>query len=205
MERQLGLLSKYYAGMTDLNFSHNPLSQECIFIVNDIEYDQYQDAVKVERCRVKKRCLVKKNPDMYYVQEFNDELIEDTDEIPWIVSITITDLKEKPKASDQILINGLKYTISKVKPINRNVEAVFNCLVYPERYEEDDLALYEVTYCNGVLSFVWGGNPTEIALDEDAVSIKERRFKFESFMRVNTRPNKVWVFDKEDNCVNYDL
>lgn len=198
MEKQQGILKNYIASLTDINYDHNPLSLECIFIVNEAVYDQYQDMTRVERDRVKKRCIVKKNPEMYYVQEFGEDLLEDTDEIPWIVSITSTNLKEKPKAFDQILIQGVKYTISKVKPINRNVEAVFNCVVYPERSEDDFLQVYKVLYSEGVLSIVWGGDPKEMSFDG------ETWIPFKSFFSLQEKPSKLYLKDNE-TIVEYDI
>lgn len=184
--------------MTDINYEHNPLSLECIYIVNDSVYDQYQDMVRIEKDRIKKRCIVKKNPEMYYVQEFGEELLEDTDEIPWIVSITATGLPSKPKAYDQLLIQGVKYTISKVKPVNRNVEAVFCCVVYPERSEDDELQVAKAVYSQGVLSLTWGGSPSEMSFDG------EHWIPFKSFYGLKEKPSKVFLRNKEAE-VEYDL
>lgn len=126
--------------MADIKIDRHPQKKKATIIFNDTRLDIYNDAIREEECRVEKNVIVRKNPDMMFVQSmFYNELIEDTDKIPWVVDVTITNLPRLPKNDDMLLItdNGKEYlySISSVKPINRDTPVVLVMLVYPERTE----------------------------------------------------------------------
>lgn len=168
MSLQLSRLDRYAAGMAEIQLNHNPLSQEIEVIFNDVVRDHYQDAHVVSDTRVKKQAVVKKNVDMNYVQELGgDLLLEDIDSLPWVVSLTILDLPRIPKMDDSILIDGIIYTISMVKPSNRNLQSILNLFVYPERvHQHESLEVVSVKLVRtNVLDILYKGNPKEMSFD----------------------------------------
>lgn len=116
MDNRNQILNRYAQGMADIWLSRTQITSKVILIFNDVIRDHYQDAIHKETKRVMKLAAVKKNADMKYVQElFGDVLLEDNlEQIPWVVSLTMTCLPRTPQMDDQIIINGLKYTISMV-------------------------------------------------------------------------------------------
>lgn len=179
MDRRIKILNNFAAGMADLKLSRDPLSSEVIVIFNELVFDQYQDPVSCETHRVKKLAKVSKNVDMTYVQELGDVLLNDSiDEIPWFVALTITDLPRIPKIADYVLIDGLKYSVSVVKPMNRSLDSLLLLIVYPERSDEPDLLeIHDVTFrvdgkvvepsedSEVVLDILYGGAPSEYSFD----------------------------------------
>ena len=169
--------------MADITISRSQSSREVIFIFNEVERDHYQDATIKEVGRFKKQVLVKKNTDMNFVQFFDvPEFLEDSDKIPWVVNFTETDLPRAPRADDQILLEGVKYTISMVSPVNREIPSILSALVYPERSEFNDrLYLYKVNVLYNykpidsfnnelfnkpiLLDIYYGGCPLELSFD----------------------------------------
>lgn len=137
MDNRNAILNRYAAGMADIWLSRTQLTSKVILIFNEVTRDHYQDAIHTETQRVMKLAAVKKNADMNYVQElFGEILLEDNlEQLPWVVSLTMTCLPRVPKMDDQIIINGLKYTISMVSPKNRNLTSLLSLLIYPERAE----------------------------------------------------------------------
>lgn len=199
------VLNYYMVKMADLQISRNPLSQECIVIFNDVERDHYQDAVVTETARVKKRVLVAKTEQMHYVQEEGLSLLEDTGEIPWTISLSITGLPRVPRMDDQIMLEGIKYTIAEVKPVNRSTPGLVMLKVYPERSsEEDPLAVYSLTVAHDdVLSMVYGGAPTHIAFTSEAIKDESLRLPFTSYFVPPAGWTTLYLFDGSNNFVTY--
>lgn len=199
------ILDHYAATMADLQLSRNPLSEECILIFNTVTRDHYQDAVVTETVRVKKRCLIKKNLNMHYVQEEGYELLEDTQELPWIISVTMTGLPRVPQMDDQVMVDGIKYTVAEVRPANRSIRSIVLLSVYPERAAiEDQLAIYSVThYHTDVVSIVYGGKPTAMSFSEESLGDKTKRVKFRSFVHAPEGWTKLFVFDDNNNFAVY--
>ena len=154
---------------------------------------------------------------MEYVQDlFNGELlIDNDDQIPWLVVMTKTGLPRLLNQDDQIVIDGNKYTISVVRPTNRNSDSVFDCIIYPERTDPEDLlAIYNVQIRDKdgeytsfkdlvgkdvVLDLVYGGVPTQMSFD-NKVWIP---FKPEFIYTVmGEEPITLWLKDKNNIVVN---
>lgn len=134
-DRRNRVLNNWAAGIMDIWLSRTQLTSKVTLIFTKIVRDHYQDATHEECCRVEKLAAVKKNTDMNYVQELlGDILLEDNlEQIPWVVSLTMTGLPRIPKMDDHIIIDGVKYTISMVIPKNRHIKSLLSLLVYPER------------------------------------------------------------------------
>lgn len=177
--------------------ARSPLRSEVIVMFNEVIRDQYQDVVSTEIIRVKKWGVVSKSVDLDYVQQLGgDILVEDTDSLPWAISMTLTDLPRIPKMDDQVLIEGKKYTISAVRPMNRDLPSVIVLFVYPERSTVDDLMIYEVTPKVGFrgvkyLDVLYGGNPEEYSFDG------EHWFDFESRIAYEEEPSTLYVRDRQ--------
>lgn len=180
---QVSAIERYTARMADIKISRHPLRRTMLFIVNETEFDMYNDSHTVERCRVLKSAIVKKNPDMYYVQEnFGaDVLVEDGDKIPWVITMTCLGLPRLPMLDDRVWLDGVIYSVSAVKPINRDNRGVIELMVYPERVEYmDQLAIYGVSFRDGmssipissaynktvVMDVLWGGYPMRMSFDK---------------------------------------
>lgn len=183
MDARLSALEQYTAKMADVRISRHPLRRDCIFIVNCTEFDIYQDGHSHEEARVLKQCIVKKNPDMFYVQESfgDDAMVQDGDIIPWVIYMSCTGLPRLPMLDDRFLLDGLVYSVSAVKPINRDSQGVIECLVYPERRDFiDSLAIYSVSFHSNfvpvsledawgkevAMQIIWGGYPIEMSWDK---------------------------------------
>lgn len=150
MANQSNLLNKldqYNGRIADLVVSRNPLRDEGWFIFNDEELDQYRDASHIHKSYKRKLVIFNKTPDLEYVQEIGGDTLEldALDQLPYILMCTITDLPRIPKANDQFYCDNVLYTISMVKPANRDSQHLIKCLVYPERDSaSDDVLLVSV-------------------------------------------------------------
>lgn len=176
-------MNKYASGMAEIVLSRTMLSREVLVVFNTITRDHYQDATITETGRYKKLAMIKKTMDMQYVQELlGPELLEDNlDQIPWVVNMTTENLPRVPRMDDQVIIEGIRYTISVVKPMNRDLESLISLFIYPERVVgEDPLAIKSVTYSvNGqtvaslasyvgstaILDILYGGYPLYMSFD----------------------------------------
>ena len=197
-------LNYFASSMVDLQLDRNPLAQEVIVIFNSVTRDHYQDSVVVEECRIKKMAIVKKDPDMSYVQQLGDILLEDDEHVPWIVSLTTTGLLRIPKQDDQILIDGTRYYVSYVKPANRSVDSIINLSIYPDRYDEDKLQVYSLSVLeDGCIDILYGGQPIEMSFDIDSIADKSKREEFKSIVSFPTDEGVLVLFDPEGNYVTY--
>lgn len=198
-------LNYFASSMVDLQLDRNPLSQEVILIFNKVQRDHYQDSIVTEEGRVKKRAIVKKDLDMSYVQQLGDVLLEDDDDhIPWIVSMSMTNLIRIPRTDDQILIDGVRYYVSYVKPVNRSIDSIVNISIYPDRNDEDKLAIYSLQKLNdGFVDILYGGNPKQIAFDSRAISDPDVRLEFESIVKFPSEYGRVYIFDDTGQYVSF--
>lgn len=157
--------------------------------------------------RIKKWAKVTKDPKLSYVQfDDTENLLEDTGN-PWIVSMTVTGIVDAagnprlPRTDDQILIDGILYTISLVEPVNRFVDGLINCTVYPERsYQDDPLKVHSasITRCTDterIYSVIWGGAPVEYSFDES------EWIPFASYFKVTGPifPVELYLRDEDGN------
>lgn len=153
-------LNDFAMQMSETKIIWHPLRTEVIVSLSSKTYDQYQDAVTVETQRIKKFCILRKNPDIDFVQtiggEFDvlaDEDNVDNVKLPWVVVLTMLNLPRLIVSDDYMIIDGYKYAVSVVKPVNRFRQSVLDCLIYPERTNiVDALKVYSITYSvNGVV------------------------------------------------------
>ena len=143
------LKDAYTRKMFDIQTMHNPLATDIMLIFCETQLDHYQEGVSVETSRQMKRVIVRKDRDMNYVQFVDDlRLLEDIEALPFTVTMSITDLVRVPRTNDRVNIDGRIYTVSMVKPINRNTESVVILLVYPERDIVDDTNIDDVSKWN---------------------------------------------------------
>lgn len=165
--------------MADIKISHHLLKSEAIIVLNDKEYNIYGDAETDESTRVKKEIILRKNVDLAYIETMDDVLLDDGEQLPWVVVLTHSGLPRTLHAEDFIIIEGVQYTISRVKPSNRFRDSIYNCLIYPERASEEDiLRIYSIqAKKNGPVNFadmigeevtldiLYGGYPTKISIN----------------------------------------
>lgn len=155
MDTRRDHMNYFMKGMADIVMSRTMLSREAEVILNDVVLDHYKDAQVAEVCRVVKNVMVRKNVDMSYIQEQFDlpwnpdgpELLQDNvDQLPFIVIMTITNLPRVIRKDDEIMIDGIKFAVSKVKPTNRDLPSIINVLVYPERTNPVDNKAYDSVF-----------------------------------------------------------
>jgi len=137
-DARLNTIYGFVQKMSDIKIARHPLVKEIIVILNDKDVDLYRDVETHEYLRVRKQAIFQKSTAMQYVDfDYEDtpqDLSEDTTEIiPWTVVLTKTNLDRPVTSEDQFIIDNILYTISKVKPINRNTDCVLECKVYNER------------------------------------------------------------------------
>ena len=126
-------LNTFARVMADIQVSHNPLAQDVTLIFNKKTSDVYYDTSIEEETRIKKRVLISKKYNLYYVQDLFQTLVEPTTEMPWIVTLTLTSLPRHLQMDDQILIGDELYTVSRVSPKNRIQDSIQKVLIYNER------------------------------------------------------------------------
>lgn len=191
-------LNLFAAGMADIQMDRNPLAQEVILVFNEVSRDQYQDSIVIEECRVKKQAMVKKNVDMEYVQQEGVVLLEEYDSLPWVVSLTITGLPRNPRLDDSILIGGILYTVSSVKPSNRSVDSILLISIYPDRSNIEQLQLFSIGDCgDGYMDVLYGGYPKEYAFTSEAINNRSLRFPFTSRPRIPSLEGELFLFSDD--------
>lgn len=138
-DRKLQIHDKWISEMFDRTISRNPLHRNIVIIENEILRDQYQDSFVQESGRFLKNASVKK-ASQNFTQFFEiDELSEDITDTPWEFTFTQTGLTRIPRTDDRILMGGILYTISKVKPFNRETPTLVTALAYTERDLPEDV------------------------------------------------------------------
>ena len=130
-----GLVNKFISVMSEIKIAAHPLKATATVVLMRTVRNLYRDNVSQQELeRVDKNVIFIKSTDLDYVQMMEDIVLEDdTDQVPWIVIMTIKDLSRALKNSDQIIINGVDYQVAKVKPVNRELNSVIKCLVFPRR------------------------------------------------------------------------
>lgn len=201
-------LNNFAAGMADIQMDRNPLAEEVIVIFNTVQRDHYQDSITTEEGRLKKMAVVSKNVDMSYVQQLGDVLLEDDEHSPWVISMTVTGMFRLPKTDDQILIEGLRYYVSYVKPSNRSIDSIINISVYPDRSDIDELKVFSLSRASdGCVDILYGGKPVEMAFTLEAINDKTKRIPFKSIMEFELLRGTLLLFDSDGHYVkfNYSL
>ena len=178
-------LSNVAVGMADIQLAHNPLASEVIVIFNDLSMDHYQDSRIAEEGRVKKLAVFRKVDNMEFVPDSDEgDMQIDDDSVPYEVLLTRTGLPRMPRRDDMLLNEGDLYTIHHVKPMNRDIEGLWQLIVYPERTEfVDPLQIHRYAFLDGatlqpiadsmsnhvgeevVLDMVYGGKPELLSWD----------------------------------------
>lgn len=217
MNARTNYLNMFTQGMADIKISRHPLRKEIFLLSNDREYDMYQDTTTTNTGRIKKMAIVQLNKDMSYVQEMFDDLLDDaSDKLPYNVILTMTGLSRVVTQKDNMIIDGTKYAVAKVKPINRNLSSVIECTVYPERTDFEDpftiisitprLRLEEIVIADHigeeiVLDILYGGSPT--ALSFDGTTWQD----FTSYVKytVSTLPFTVYLKDATDTIKSMEV
>ena len=218
-EARVALLERFAWGMADIRVSRHPLRRDVLVVLNEVEKDRFQDTDTVERGRVYKQAIVRKNPDMHYLQDSfgADLLVEDGDILPWLISFTMTGLPRLPHLDDYIIVDGIKYAVAMVKPMNRDLGGLVQCMIYPERSEEmiDPLAIYSVSFRDGlvpvsrtaaygqtvIMDVLWGGYPLQMSFNK----MLWQEFHPSSRVLVPGGARYLYVKDGTDRVVSHRL
>ena len=152
-------IQRYEQGMADIRISRHNLRRNVIVSLRDVEHDIYMDvADSTEEARINKQAIVVMNPDMYYVQEQFDNLDMPDDILPFVIVLTMSGIPRQLHMNDWVIVDGKIYVIAKVKPTNRELGKVLECLVYPmrdSRLIDDPLAIYKIRFRIGLLEIPW--------------------------------------------------
>lgn len=183
-------ISNFTSGLVDIQIARHPLRSQVVIIFNETVYDIYKDATTEEVSRVNKYAIVERDKDRFYIQDWLGEefLDDDLDKVPWLLTFTTTSLVRIPKHDDVIVIEGVKFTVARVKPINSRIKSVITVLVYPERTDSgNELIVHSVNVTKGgeavsayanigedlILEMIYGGVPIEYSIDKEDPSTGE--------------------------------
>lgn len=216
-------INRMTSGLLDIQISRHPLSYEITIIFNRVDVDIYHDITSHEEYRINKLAVVRTDRDAEYVQQlFPDELLIDDEEhrVPYVVTMTLTGLRRKPKAGDEVIYKDTQFTISLVKPLNEKVDSVLTFLMYPSRDEAftvpTDLKLLDVLLYDTDLNpietlkgnvgreliadVVYDGDPRRYSFDgENWLDLTMNRIKFTVLLEEMT----LYIQDAEDNVSDY--
>lgn len=137
-DKRVNHLNKFRVGMADIAMQFNAIAQQVTVIFMKKITDVYNDTSVEEESRVEKRAVVSKSPDMNYVQDLFDTLVEEEEKQPWLIKLTISKLPRLINHDDRIIIAGEVYSVSMASPINRLNDGIQKVLVYPERSDSDE-------------------------------------------------------------------
>lgn len=219
-DSRVNQVNKFTCGLADIQIGRHPLRQNVVLIFNSTDYDIYRDATTVEETRINKLCIVERDKDLFYIQELlgDDFLVDDNEMLPWIITMTITDLPRILKQDDVIIIDDLKFTVSRVKPINQRLNSVLTVLAYPERTDTEDTldiidvivtvdgleveSLYEFVGEEVLLEVVYGGKPLFRSFDGTTWEPFEYKFKYTPLSIV---PVTLSIKDITETVVTFDI
>ena len=218
-------INRMTSGLLDIQISRHPLSYEITIVFNHVEVDIYHDTTSHEESRVNKLAIVRTDKDAEYIQQlFPDDILVDNEDtrVPYVVTMTLTGLKRKPKMGDFIIYKDLQYSVSKVKPLNEKVDNVITVLMYPTRDEAFtvpidlkllDVFLYDedlnpVETLQGMVGrsliadVVYDGDPRRYSFDgEEWHDLTMNRIKFV----VDSPDMYLYIQDADENVSDYRL
>lgn len=218
-------INRVTSGLIDIQISRHPLSYEITIIFNKVEVDIYHDTTSFEEYRINKLAVVRTDRDAEYIQQLfpDDILVDDEDHrVPYVVTMTLTGLKRKPKVGDYIIYKDTQFTVSKVKPLNEKVDEVLTLLMYPSRDETYsapidlklldvflyDLNLNPIESLQGhvgedlIADVVYDGDPRRYSFDgENWTELTMNRIKFNAYS-----PDMVlYIQDADENVSDFRL
>ncbi len=219
MDVRESIYDRVQLGMSEIRISRHPLRKDIIVALHHTEHDIYLDvADSSEFARIFKQAIVRKNVDMDYVQEQFGVLAEPDDILPFHILFTRTGVPRPPKLDDRIIIDGAIYVVSKLKPTNRELTAIYECLVYPERDARrvnDPLAIYYVRFRRGtkevtgnaiytdpvIMEIVYGGCPTLMSFDGK----HWQRFYQRSGVTIPSWTDTLYIMDAEQRTAQLEF
>lgn len=209
-------IQRYECGMADIRISRHNLRRDVIISLRDVEHDIYMDVSdSTEEARICKQAIVVMNPDMFYVQEQFENLDMPDDILPFIVIVTMSGMPRPAHLNDWIIVDGKIYVVSKVKPTNRELGKVIECLVYPmrdARLIDDPLALYKIRFRDGlqevpwtdiygkrvVMEFIYGGCPLWMSFDGESW----QQFLPKIRVELNQGQDELFLMNKDKQVVS---
>lgn len=85
----------------------------------------------------KKQVLFSKTPDMAYVQKnFKGFLVENSENYPYLIQITTTDMPRLLSFGDRLILEDQSYEVRLVQPINRLNDSVQKVMVTPVTFTD---------------------------------------------------------------------
>lgn len=120
-------------GMTEIKIHRHPLKSVVLICLCKVTRDHYGDTSSVVEQTVTKEVILQKNPDLMYINATIGELLDDGDELPWIMILTLKDLPRTLRLGDYVRLDDLIYKVSGVRPVNRENPNVIQCFLHPKR------------------------------------------------------------------------
>lgn len=209
-------IRRYQQGMADILISRHNLRRQVLVSFRDVNHDIYLDEQdSQEESRVAKLAIIEMNPDMFYVQEQFDNLDIPDDILPFVVTLTLSGMPRPLRLNDWVIVEGKIYVVSKVKPTNRELGGVIQCLVYPmrdSRLIDDPLAIYRIRFRLGleeipwrealgktvVMELIYGGCPHWMSFD----NVKWSQFFFQSRIILPEDAKTLYIMDADKKTVS---
>lgn len=216
MEVRPNQMNRFAGKMGDISISRHPLRKYIFVVQRDKDVDQYLDVRTSEYRRVLKQAIVKKNVDMEYVMESFEDLVDDELNTPWVITMTSDGLERNIQHEDLIVVDGRRYVVASVRPMNRDIDALVSCAVYPDRDKGmDDLACYGVVFRDGLeqisleeaqggfhcMDVIYGGVPVEYSFDNDNWG----EFRVKNKVLVPQYASLLYLRDESERTVCFDL
>ncbi len=204
-------IKRFQQGMADILISRHNLRRQVLVSLRDVDHDIYLDEQdSQEEARVAKYAIIEMNPDMFFVQEQFDNFDIPDDILPFIVTITMSGMPRPLRLNDWVIVDGKIYVVSKVKPTNRELGGVIQCLVYPmrdSRLIDDPLAIYRIRFRQGlvevpwrealgttvVMELIYGGCPHWMSFD----GVKWAQFFFQSRLELPSDAKRLYLMDAD--------
>lgn len=141
MDTRMDSITRFMTGMTDIKVHRHPLKSLVILTFCDVKRDIYGDSfseVSVEGS-YQKEIILQKNPNLDYINSTIGELLDDGDQLPWIMILTLTGLPRTLRHGDFMTVDGKAYKVSGVQPCNRENPNIIQAYCHPSRDFELDI------------------------------------------------------------------
>lgn len=135
IDPRLDRVCHFMTGMFDVKVRRHPLRQRVVITFCDVVRDHYGDTHSTPVERYSKLIILKRNPDLSYINNAIGVLLDDGNDLPWIMYLSLTGLPRTLRMGDYVTIDSIDYKVSNVKPCNRENPNIIACMLHPERTE----------------------------------------------------------------------
>lgn len=133
IDPRLSKVCRFMTGMFDVKVRRHPLKQRVVITFCDVVRDHYGDTHSTPVERYSKLIILKRNPDLSYINNALGILLDDGKDLPWIMYLSLTGLPRTLRVGDYVTIDNIDYKVSNVKPCNRENPNIIACMLHPNR------------------------------------------------------------------------